>query len=348
MTNPAVALEPESPLLDLLQGELSLEALQELVGVDEPHLPAKLWDRALAEPLREFLRRPGKEFRGRLVTASWYIGGATEPPPLELPLLVELLHAGSLVVDDIQDESTYRRGEPALHCLYGVPVALNAGNWLYFWPFKLVKKLDLPATTQLALHELMTQTLMSCHQGQALDLTVRMGELAQREVLAAVNATTRLKTGALMAFAACLGAVAAGADQERIQTLRHFGMELGVGLQMLDDLGGITSERRCHKGHEDLVHGRPTWPWAWLSEQVDEVTCAHLFALARDVRSRDVHPEVLAERMRSSIGSFGQQRVREHLAQTLSNLRHALRHTADRGLIARLEAELQRLERSYD
>jgi hypothetical protein len=54
--------------------------------------------------------------------------------------VVEFIHAGSLVVEDIEDGSRIRRGRVALHVRYGMPVALNAGNWLYFWPFELLKK----------------------------------------------------------------------------------------------------------------------------------------------------------------------------------------------------------------
>jgi hypothetical protein len=58
-------------------------------------------------------------------------------------LVVESLHAGSLIVDDIEDDSDLRRDAATLHRIYGVPVALNAGNWLYFWPQVLLSRIPL-------------------------------------------------------------------------------------------------------------------------------------------------------------------------------------------------------------
>ena len=112
---------------------------------------------------------------------------------------------------------------------------------------------------------LMTRALLDCHYGQALDLSVRVSELAQGEVASVVRAATALKTGSLVGLAAGLGALVGGAADETVRASIRFGRDLGAGLQMLDDLSGVTSSRRAHKGHEDLVHDRPSWPWAWLA-----------------------------------------------------------------------------------
>src|SRR5512142_2931568 len=69
--------------------------------------------------------------------------------PAELIGIVEGLHLGSLIIDDIEDESSTRRGGPTLHRQIGVPNALNAGNWLYFWPALLVPRLKLGPDREL-------------------------------------------------------------------------------------------------------------------------------------------------------------------------------------------------------
>jgi geranylgeranyl pyrophosphate synthase len=130
--------------------------------------------------------------------------------PERLPLLVEILHAGSLIVDDIQDGSAYRRGKPALHVLVGVPLALNAGNWLYFLPHRLLQDLRLDSHVELELRRALDRGVLRCHYGQALDLGVRLGSLSQREVRGVVSLCTRLKTGSLLELAAEVGAIAAG------------------------------------------------------------------------------------------------------------------------------------------
>src|SRR6185503_1354586 len=103
----------------------------------------RLWERALAGPVREFLRRPGKGMRGRLVEAAFQLVGGAELGP-DLPAALELLHAGSLVLDDIQDASLERRGGPALHRVCGTGVALNAGNWMVFWSVQMIGQAKFP------------------------------------------------------------------------------------------------------------------------------------------------------------------------------------------------------------
>jgi geranylgeranyl pyrophosphate synthase len=310
------------------------------VNVDPGHLRA-----ALNDPLRTFLSRPGKEFRARLCELSWGLAGGHGPLPQQLANIVEVLHAGSLIVDDIEDESATRRGLPALHVSHGVAVALNAGNWLYFWAYSLVEALDLGPHVKLNLYRWLSRTMVRCHEGQALDLTVRMGKLAQNEVQGVVETTTRLKTGALMGLAAVIPTLATGASNEVARAFQSFGESLGVGLQMLDDLGGLTSERRCHKGHEDLIHGRPSWPWAWLAGELDEISYLRLQQQAREVEARDLHPEHLAEEMRRRLGPTAKRRVFSHLARTLRLLPANLPGAAG---IPELQQELTRLMRSYD
>lgn len=344
MTNRALAMEAPCTLVTLLSEEFDDRQLAKVLG-NQHRVPAHLWEPALVGPLMDFLARPGKEFRARLVQLGWQLSGRNQAPPVELPLLIEALHSGSLIVDDIQDESNERRGAPALHCRYGLPRALNAGNFLYFWALELLTRLALPPITELALHRAFSRTLLACHQGQALDLSVDVTELAQSEVLPTVSAVTQLKTGKLCELAAHMGALAAGAPQSKAQAIAHFGRELGIGLQMLDDLGGILSERRAHKGHEDLRQRRPTWPWAWAAERLDQGAYAKMQTLGRAVATCAEHPEYVASQMRVVVGNYGRAQARARLAAALTDLAEAV--PEPRALLE-LERELARLQESYD
>jgi geranylgeranyl pyrophosphate synthase len=303
------------------------------------------WEHALVGPLRDFFSRPGKEFRARLVECGYSLAGGKGEPPALLPWIVEILHAGSLIVDDIEDGSPYRRGEPALHVRYGLPVALNAGNWLYFWAESLVERLGVGPSVELAMHRLINRSLLDCHRGQALDLTLRMSQLAQSEVPTAVATTTALKTGCLMELAAALGALAAGGSMDRVSAIGRFASELGVALQMLDDVGGLYAAGRTHKGHEDLRLSRPTWPWAWLAETLPEARYALLRQEAREVELGDRHPEHLAERLRAELGPQPKKQAHEHNMRAFSRLKAQLGNSA---ALRALGAEIVRLERSYD
>lgn len=336
MKTNALPSEPYSPLVDLLDDEFR----DDLEG-----LPKHLWERALGAPAREFLQRPGKQFRAHLVEAAWVIaGGSPAAIPQQLPFVVELLHAGSLIVDDIEDASEWRRGGPSLHRIVGVPTALNTGNWLYFWPLEIIDRLPLDDGKRMALLRAARTAVERCHRGQALDLSMRVTHLEQSEILGVVSATTRLKTGALMELAASLGAIGAGAAPEAVDALRRFGRRLGVGLQMLDDLGGLTAPHRRHKGLEDLLAARPTWPWAWLASR----TSADAFELYREhaisVASGGGRADELAEALSEIVAESGRERVHWSLQLALAELEDGF---GPHPIIHHLRGEITRLENSY-
>jgi geranylgeranyl pyrophosphate synthase len=336
----------ESPLSSLIRAEFSEQRLEECLDLNGEHVPARLWEGALAGPLLELLERPGKEFRSRLVEVAYEVSRshASPPMPAALPLIVEILHAGSLIVDDIEDDSKYRRGKPALHVLVGVPLALNAGNWLYFLPQRVLEQLELAPESELCVRRVIDRGILRCHYGQALDLGVKLGSLGQREVLDVVSVSTRLKTGSLMEMSAELGAAAAGATEPVREALSKFGRSYGVALQMLDDLSGICEEKRAHKGHEDLLNGRPTWPWAWLSRQLDEVSYSRLQHRAREVEACSLHPELLAKALRKELGDAPYRAVHEKLGRALRDLEGRV---GSRRLLDPLVEEIERLEQAY-
>jgi len=264
-----------------------------------------------------------------------------------LPVVIELLHAGSLIVDDIQDDSALRRGEEALHRRYGLPLALNTGNWMYFLSLALLSRLPLDADRRLAIYEDISLGLMRCHHGQALDLSVRVTDTPRADVPHIVRATTELKTGALMELASTLGARAAGGSPGRVRAIGLFGNDVGVALQMLDDWSGIHVEARRAKGIEDLRHARPTWPWAWLAEGGDQLAYAEAMHKLRGA-SIDWELDGVRERIGAQLAATAPDAIEERLEAAMSRLPQEIGASAD--AVAGLEAvrrELSALTQAY-
>jgi len=93
----------------------------------------------LTTPAVDLLQRGGKRWRPLLMTlVCETLGGGDEA--LELAPLVEFPHNGSLIHDDIEDNSDERRGKSAIHVLYGVDTAINSGSFLYFLPLTCVDR----------------------------------------------------------------------------------------------------------------------------------------------------------------------------------------------------------------
>jgi geranylgeranyl pyrophosphate synthase len=336
----------DGPLVRLIRAEFSKRRLDETLDLGAEQVHDRLWHASLGGPLLELLERPGKEFRSRLVEVAYDVSRQNDAAamPEALPLIVEILHAGSLIVDDIEDDSKRRRGKPALHLVVGVPLALNAGNWLYFLPHSVLQELALPALVELDVRRIIERGVLRCHYGQALDLGVKLGSLGQHEVKDVVSVSTRLKTGSLLELAAELGAAAAGASAALRRELSAFGRSYGVALQMLDDVSGLCEAGRAHKGHEDLLNGRPTWPWAWLAQRLDELSYLRLQHRAREVERRETHPEVLASALRRELGDSPYEAIHEQLGQAFERLERAI---PSRRSLEPLAAEIERLEQAY-
>jgi len=307
-------------------------------------LPTMLRPDALEEPLRDFLARPGKQIRGTLARLSHRLGGGTGPFDHRVPALVELLHAGSLIVDDIEDGAFVRRGRPALHRVWGAARALNAANWLYFAALRLIDDWEAPAPVRRRAQRRTIRTLLHCHEGQALDLTARVTALPQAEILGVVYATTAGKSAALLELACWSGATTALAPAHRVRALARFGRRLGIALQMHDDLVGLFHEAEAPKCDEDLLHARPTWAWAWLSRRLEAAAFETLVAAGRRVERRELSPRRLAATMRDALGDEVRARPARVVERAMHDLARALGPATDLHV---LRAEIARWERRY-
>lgn len=337
--------ESEDGSIRLVDEAFSEPALRRWLGPDGAAVAPEHWMRALHGPVRDFLSRPGKRFRGRLVELAYGAAGGAGSAPAALSHLVETLHAGSLVVDDIEDEAVERRGAPALHRVYGMERALNAGNWMYFWPAALAGESHLAPALELEVYRRMHRTLLRCHYGQALDLSLRVGDLTQAELPGAVRSTTRLKTGSLLEFAAELGALAAEASPEVVEALGRFGSDIGTGLQMLDDLSGVAGGKRREKAREDMEHGRPTWVWAWAAERLTPDDFAALQEEARRVESGRECIEALRAALADRVAEYGRRAACELLGSAQARIRM---HLGASEAMDALRNETARLEASYE
>lgn len=234
--------------------------LQQLLKLDRSANLDDLFSKALTAPLAQLLARPRKNLRGQLVALGFKIAKNRSTQPSEMPesvsekaaLILELLHTGSLVIDDIQDGSTHRRGLPSIHMLYGVPIALNAGNWLYFLPFRIIDEMSISDDQKRAISRACQETLLRAHYGQALDVGIPFDSVPQARVPEISAATMELKSGALASLAFKMGGIVGGASTALIDQLDIFGKRFGIALQMFDDIGSALSNKHPEKWAEDV------------------------------------------------------------------------------------------------
>jgi geranylgeranyl pyrophosphate synthase len=226
----------------------------------------------------------GKRLRATLLERAYEFAGGRCVAPALIVDAVEMLHAGSLVIDDFEDNSRTRRGQPALHQVIGPARAVNAGNWMYFRALELAAAaLDDPARSAALVGRLIA-VARQCHEGQAIDLSMRIDEVTPQQAQVTALAISRWKTGRLASLAAWCGAHAAAGDQQTLQAVAAFGCRLGICLQMKNDLDELSELLDGSDRCDDLRNRRVTWPWAWAAS---ELSARHFAAWQRRLRQSD-------------------------------------------------------------
>ena len=237
----------------------------------EPINMDSLISRFLTGPVEEFLARPKKDLRSELVRIGFMLYAVEKPSReqeadlLILSSMLEWIHGGSLIVDDIQDDSMERRGQDCLHRLYGVPCALNAANWMYFEALKKLNDTSLNEGQKLRMYQLTLQMMSSAHEGQAIDLMGSVYKIPREDIYELGMKSHDLKSGVIFSLALKLGALLANPSAD-LTSLCGLGRQLGSSLQRFDDLGNIRFQQDCPKAMEDLKLGRPTWIWMFVAK----------------------------------------------------------------------------------
>lgn len=270
-----------------------LRVIARMLETSADDLLPKLIREALVVPAVDLVERPSKRIRAALVELGAELIGRRQARADAIQACsaaVEVLHAGSLVVDDVQDSSDVRRGAPSLHLKYGLPMALCTGNWLYFWSLRLIDHAGLSPEQELAAYKAHRDAVEKAHFGQALDLSVRAGELPQFEVPSIARAILELKAGALTALAMSLGATAAGASSAQSAAVSGFGLRFGVVLQQLDDFGNILGRTDPEKRREDLRHRKLSAVWLHAAKRFDTSDYGAFVAAADRLASGDEGP----------------------------------------------------------
>ena len=219
------------------------------------------WSKALQLPPDLYPGVGGKRFRAALLQRAYEFAGGSGSAPAGISDAVEMLHAGSLVIDDFEDDSLTRRGQPALHRVVGPARAVNAGNWMYFRALELASTACESPARSAALLGRFIEVARQCHEGQAIDLATRVDEVSPRQAYATALAISRWKTGRLVSLAAWCGAHAAGDDTATLRAAAAFGCRVGICLQMKNDLDelrellGVKPLRRPEEPACDLALG---------------------------------------------------------------------------------------------
>jgi geranylgeranyl pyrophosphate synthase len=206
--------------------------------------PAEQAPAALHQSMRHSLLAPGKRVRALLLILTARHFGASDESAFSSACAVEMVHAASLVLDDLpaMDNATLRRGLPANHCVYGEGTAILAAVALMNRAFGVVAEdTGLTDTARVRLTAILSRAIGSegLVAGQEADLKWQPIAATRKDV----ELVHMRKTAALFAAATEMGAVVAGRQGEEAQRMRDFGKRLGLAFQVLDDLLDVLAAR---------------------------------------------------------------------------------------------------------
>ncbi len=187
--------------------------------IPENSFDADAEEKALIEPLFYLLKSGGKRLRPVLACLIADIFSVINPEITRLSLVCELVHNATLMIDDIEDESKKRRGNDCAYLKYGVSLTINAGNYWYFWPLKIVFDSQNLSTIQKELYtKLFWEKMIDLHRGQAMDIYWAK-EKKYNISYQKYKQMSQLKTGSMLSMALLTGGIVAELDQSKLENL---------------------------------------------------------------------------------------------------------------------------------
>jgi farnesyl diphosphate synthase len=217
----------------------------------------------LGEAMRYAVLDGGKRLRPLLVLAASEAVGGNDEAALRAACAVELIHAYSLVHDDMpcMDNDVLRRGKATVHVKYGQAQALLAGDALQALAFELLAPEGpaIPASVQAALCRLLARAAGHAGMagGQAIDLA-SVGRSLDEDELREMH---RRKTGALLQGSVMMGAACGVAEPAALSALARYGAAVGLAFQVVDDILDVTADSATlgKTAGKDAAHDKPTY-----------------------------------------------------------------------------------------
>lgn len=194
----------------------------------------------------EWMLLEGKRYRPMLAAGVYAALTATAVEAIgrtvrQAAIAVECFHKASLIHDDIEDGDSHRYEQETLHTLYGVPVALNTGDYLVGLGYELLAHLDCPDAQKANILQVASQGHRQLCRGQGAELeSMAAGQLLAEAAMIEIFAQ---KTSPAFAVALKIGAILADADAALLEALDAYSRTLGIAYQIRDDLHDYQSGR---------------------------------------------------------------------------------------------------------
>ncbi len=240
----------------------------------------------------------GKRIRPAILLLSSRLCGYEGECRYRLGAVVELIHAATLVHDDIIDDAEVRRGKASINAQWGNEITVLMGDWLYMTAFTVAL-----AEHRFKILDILIDVARKMVEGELIQLSINGNAGITEDQLMDISMR---KTAYLFSACSQLGGVLGGVSEEREELLRLYGLNIGIAFQLVDDVLDLTSNQsKLGKPvGSDLKDGKLTLPLIYLMqdgnsrcrEMVQAVLCENGFStvgreaileLVREYRTAD-------------------------------------------------------------
>ncbi len=208
----------------------------------------------IAEISRYLHASGGKRIRPTLLLLVCKLFREPDAAAISLAAVVEMIHAATLVHDDVIDVAQTRRGRPSANVIWGNHTSVLAGDWMYMQAFQVALQLR-----NFHILDILISLTQMMVEGELIQLQ-RIGriDVSETDYMELIDR----KTAALFSACARLGAVAGGADEATESRLSEFAWNLGMAFQLIDDMLDFTSREKVlgKPVGNDLQEGKVTLP----------------------------------------------------------------------------------------
>ncbi|MFH1563004.1 MAG: polyprenyl synthetase family protein [Nitrospirota bacterium] len=218
------------------------------------------YPKVIHEVMRYGVFSGGKRIRAILVLASGEAVGGQEKELLQAASAIELIHAYSLIHDDLPaiDDDDFRRGKPSCHKKFNEAMAILAGDALLTYTFYLLSKIKHPPDRIIKVCEEISYAIGTFGMigGQVVDIESEDKELD----VPTLEYIHTHKTGALICAAVKTGCILGGGNLQQGHSLNQYGAHIGLAFQIVDDLLDMEEGKKGKKRKSDLVKKKLTYP----------------------------------------------------------------------------------------
>ena len=246
-----------------LKKKSSSRYIESLLGRSSYEYDPEAMTKSILEPAWYLLDLGGKRWRPALTMLTLEALGKDPKEYIEFSIIPEVIHNATLIHDDIEDNSPKRRNADALHVKFGIDIATNLGDFMYFFP--MVALIDSPKLTidkKNRAVSIYVKNMTRVSLGQAIDIAWHGGLVDSKTITEEKYLQmAHDKTGVLSRFACELGSALAGADDKTVEIMGRFGATIGIAFQIQDDILNITESKLSEgKGGvgDDISEGKIT------------------------------------------------------------------------------------------